>query len=119
MRRLAIVITLGLALALAALGCAGVCGEDLLQCRGRCEAYKECKDRGCQSSRELAYIRECRSLGVAWSEPGRGGDETLLELYYRIGLVPHLSLTPDLQLLCEPVGRGCEVVGGLRLALRL
>lgn len=83
MRRLALLTIMGLTTSLMALGCAGVCGEDLLQCRGRCEAYKECKARGCQQSQQLAYIRDCRSLGVAWSDGvnGRRDEEKAVEYY--------------------------------------
>ncbi len=61
--------------------------------------------------------------GVAWSDPGPLLDarpETVFELFYRVEIVPNAEITPDLQLVLDPVfnpDSNLTWVLGLRLAL--
>jgi len=53
-----------------------VCGDDILNCTGRCEAVKECKPEckqgACREACLPEYVASCRSLGVLYAH-GMGG----------------------------------------------
>jgi hypothetical protein len=63
------------------------------------------------------------SVGASSSDPSPGNGvrrETLLELYYRLGLSPTISLTPDLQVIFDPAdgdSRETILVWGVRLEM--
>jgi carbohydrate-selective porin OprB len=63
------------------------------------------------------------ALGAASSDPSPDNGvrrETLLELYYRLGLSPTISLTPDLQVIFDPAdgdSRETILVWGIRLEM--
>lgn len=53
-------------------GCVStVCGDDLLNCKGRCEIAQECKPEckhsTCKDACKQLYIRSCRSLAVHYT----------------------------------------------------
>lgn len=64
------------------------------------------------ASAGFGYFTDKRSdalgLGVNWGRPNREvygpglGDQTTVELYYRLQMLPHVAVTPDLQLLINP-----------------
>ncbi|NRA07775.1 MAG: carbohydrate porin [Myxococcales bacterium] len=60
-------------------------------------------------------------VGVAWSNPSRNRgfrNETLVEIFYRLSILPWFQLSPDLQVVYHPANdRGQEtvVVPGIRL----
>lgn len=64
--------------------------------------------------------RDVLRIGAAWSQAGAGarGAETLVELQWEIGLLPWLSLSPDLQVIVDPIANRRDdavAVLGLRL----
>ena len=66
-------LTLGLVLCLPLLGgCPStVCGDDIINCTGRCETVRECKPEckqsSCRENCKKVYVASCRSLGVLYS----------------------------------------------------
>jgi porin len=80
---------------------------------------------GVALQRPFGRTQDRMAMGVAWSDPSPGtggGDETLIEAYYRFALSPALSLTPDLQVVVDPAfdpDARDTVVLGLRLHLNL
>jgi len=53
-----------------------VCGDDILNCTGRCEMVRECKPQckqgACRENCRSEYVQSCRSLGVLYAH-GMGG----------------------------------------------
>ena len=61
-------------------------------------------------------------VGVSWGRPPSGGrrDQTTMEVFYRLQLLPGLAVTPDLQLIFSPPNAPAEsvvTVFGLRSRL--
>lgn len=60
------------------------------------------------------------ALGAAWADGGDAGDETLIEAFYRIGVIKQLAVTPHLQVVVDPPGQPDDdavAVAGVRLQL--
>jgi porin len=61
-------------------------------------------------------------IGLAWTRSAQGGgrDQYIGELFYRLHVLRNLALTPDVQVILNPVGRplgSAVAIGGLRLRL--
>ena len=61
-------------------------------------------------------------VGFAWSELFGGGtnQESVVELFYRMQLAPHLAIQPDVQYIASPSGIYRDaLVAGVRFQLDL
>ena len=66
---LSLCVALTITMALVALsGCSTVCGDDLVNCKGRCErARVDCKQDNEKEYCKKVYFDSCRSLGVLYN----------------------------------------------------